>query len=98
IADCAADVAAVAGDLGIDRLGVWGWSGGGPYALACAVMLPDLVVAAGLVASGAPWNAPGLDFLQGMGQDNVDEIELYFRDEAAARAKNLQDRDEVLAT
>jgi pimeloyl-ACP methyl ester carboxylesterase len=33
-----------------------------------------------------------------MGQGNVDEIELYFRDEAAARAKNMQDRDEVLAT
>jgi pimeloyl-ACP methyl ester carboxylesterase len=30
IADCAADVKAIADELGIDRLGVWGWSGGGP--------------------------------------------------------------------
>jgi|GEM_PF-128694 len=98
IADCAADVKAIADDLGVERMGVWGWSAGGPYALACAAMLSDLVVAAAVLGSMAPWDAPGLDFFGGMGQGNVDEIELYFSDPTAARKKNMQDRDEVLAT
>ena len=41
--------------FGIDRLAMWGISGGGPYALACAALLPDLVIAAaslGLVGPG----------------------------------------------
>jgi pimeloyl-ACP methyl ester carboxylesterase len=98
VADCAGDVTAIADDLGVDRFGVWGWSGDGPYALACAAMLPDRVVAAALVASGAPWDAIGLDFFAGMGQDNIDEIKLYFSDPGAARAKGMQDRDAVLET
>ncbi len=98
IADGAADVKAIADDLGIDRMGVWGWSGGGPYALACAALLPDLVVAAAVLAGLAPWDAPGLDFFAGMGQDNVDEIKLYLSDPVASRARNKQDRDDVLAT
>ena len=79
-------------------MGVWGWSGGGPYALACAAMLPDRVVAAAVLAGGAPWDAPGLDFFDGMGHDNIDDINLYLSDPDAARKKNLQDRNEVLAT
>lgn len=98
VADCATDVKAIADELGIERLGVWGWSGGGPYALACAAMLPDRVVAAALVASAAPWDADGLDFFAGMGQDNVDDVKLYFSDPRAARAKSMRDRDAVLAT
>jgi pimeloyl-ACP methyl ester carboxylesterase len=96
IADCAVDVQAVADDLGIERMGVWGWSGGGPYALACAAMLPDLVTAAALLASGAPWDAEGLDFVAG--QDNVDDVKLYFADPGAAREKSMKDRDQVLET
>jgi pimeloyl-ACP methyl ester carboxylesterase len=98
VADCAADVKAIADGLGIDRLGVWGWSGGGPYALAAAVILPDLVEAAALLASCAPWDAPGLDFFAGMGQDNIDDTKLYFSDPTAARKKSMQDRDDVLDT
>jgi len=98
IAGCAADVEAIADDLGVERMGVWGWSGGGPYALACAAMLPDLVVGAAVLGSMAPWDAPGLDFFGGMGQDNVDDIKLYHSDLGAARRKTRQDREEVLAT
>jgi pimeloyl-ACP methyl ester carboxylesterase len=98
VADCAADVTAITDALNVDRLAVWGWSGGGPYALACAAMLPGLVVAAALLASGAPWDAPGLDFFAGMGQDNIDDIELSFSDPSAARQKTLEDRDSVLET
>ena len=36
------DVATVADTLGIDRFGIVAYSGGGPYAVACAVGLPEL--------------------------------------------------------
>jgi pimeloyl-ACP methyl ester carboxylesterase len=43
VADYADDVAALADTLGIDGFAVWGYSGGGPYALACAARLGDRV-------------------------------------------------------
>ena len=46
VADCVADVRAICADLGIERLAMWGASGGGPHVLACAALLPDLVAAA----------------------------------------------------
>jgi pimeloyl-ACP methyl ester carboxylesterase len=55
VADCAEDVRDIASALGIDRLAVWGISGGGPHAIACAALLPDLVPAVGVLASVAPW-------------------------------------------
>jgi len=97
VADCAADVRAIAGELEIDRLGVWGISGGGPHALACAALLPDLVVAVGSLAAIAPYGAPGLDYFTGMGKENVDDIKLTLADEAAARAKGIDDRERMLA-
>jgi hypothetical protein len=36
------DAVAVAGHLGMTRFAVQGSSGGGPYALACAVLMPAL--------------------------------------------------------
>ncbi|MEJ7630843.1 MAG: alpha/beta hydrolase [Nocardioidaceae bacterium] len=74
VADVAPDIAALADSLGADRFLTWGASGGGPHALACAANLPDRVVAAASVASVAPYDAVGLDFLDGMGQDNLDEF------------------------
>jgi len=70
VADCADDVAAVARALGIERLHVVGWSGGGPHALACAALLPDLVASAATLAGVAPWGADGLDWLDGMADEN----------------------------
>jgi pimeloyl-ACP methyl ester carboxylesterase len=40
-ADCAADVRVICASLGIDRLAIWGISGGGAHALACAALLPE---------------------------------------------------------
>ena len=97
VADCAADVRAIAAALGIDRLGVWGISGGGPHALACAALLPDLLVGVGSLASPAPYGAPGLDYYSGMGQENVDDTKLMLEDEPAARAKLVDDREQMLA-
>jgi pimeloyl-ACP methyl ester carboxylesterase len=48
------DVAAMADALGIGRFAVLGWSGGGPYALACARALPGRIVAAGVISGPAP--------------------------------------------
>jgi pimeloyl-ACP methyl ester carboxylesterase len=98
VADCAGDVRAICAELGIDRLAMWGISGGGPHVLACAALLPDLVTAAASLASLAPYGAEGLDYFAGMGQDNVDETRLFLTDEAASRAKMDKDREELLAT
>jgi len=54
------DVAALADGLGLDRFAVLGWSGGGPYALACGHVLGERVTAVGVVSSLAPLGAPGL--------------------------------------
>ena len=74
IASAADDVATIAKELNLSRLAVWGISGGGPHALACAALLPNLVVAAAALASPAPYQAEGLDWLAGMGEDNITEF------------------------
>lgn len=74
VAAAAVDVAAIADALGIEHFAVHGGSGGGPHALACAALLSDRVVAAASLAGVAPWEAEGLDWLDGMGQDNLDEF------------------------
>jgi pimeloyl-ACP methyl ester carboxylesterase len=77
VADEAADVAALADELGLDRFGVTGGSGGGPHALACAALLPERVVRTVCVVGVAPFGAPGLaedDWLAGMDAENVSEV------------------------
>jgi pimeloyl-ACP methyl ester carboxylesterase len=66
--DWADDVGELADALGITRFAVVGVSGGGPGALACAWKMPERVTAAGVVASPAPTNAPGV--FQGMSKTN----------------------------
>jgi pimeloyl-ACP methyl ester carboxylesterase len=96
VADCAEDVRAIARALNAPRLAVWGASGGGPHALACAALLPDIVAAVSVLGSIAPYNAPGLDFFSGMGKDNVDDIQLFLSDPASARTKSRQDRLDLM--
>jgi pimeloyl-ACP methyl ester carboxylesterase len=74
VADCAADVAAVADALGIERFYTVGRSGGGPHALACAALLPERVLAAATIAGVAPRFAEGLDWFDGMGKENLEEM------------------------
>jgi len=97
VAGCTDDVRAICATLGIDRVAMWGISGGGPHVLACAALLPGLVVAAASLASPAPHGAEGLDWYAGMGQDNADDFKLMLDNEAAARAKMAKDREEFLA-
>jgi pimeloyl-ACP methyl ester carboxylesterase len=96
VADCIHDVRAIADAFGIDRLAVWGISGGGPHALACAALLPDLVSAVASLASPAPWGEPDLDYFTGMGEANADDIRLLLDDPEAARIKMAKGRDEFL--
>ena len=46
------DALAVAGHLGMARFAVQGTSGGGPYALVCAALMPDRVQAVILTSAG----------------------------------------------
>lgn len=98
VADCAADVRTIAAALDAPRIAVWGASGGGPHALACAALLPDLVVAVSVLCSGAPYGVEGLDYFTGMGDGNVADIRLYLDNPDAAREKGRQDRLDWLAT
>jgi pimeloyl-ACP methyl ester carboxylesterase len=75
VADCATDVAALLDELGAQRCYTFGWSGGGPHALACAALLSDRVIKAAVVAGVAPWDAEGLDWKAGMGEENVAEFD-----------------------
>lgn len=54
LADWPADAAALLDVLDLDAVPVLGASGGGPYAAACAALIPDRVSALSLVASLAP--------------------------------------------
>jgi pimeloyl-ACP methyl ester carboxylesterase len=74
VADVAVDAAAILDHMGVDRCYTMGWSGGGPHTIACASLLPDRVIAATVIASAAPYDAVDLDFLAGMGQENIDEF------------------------
>ena len=52
-----ADVAAFADLLGLDQFAVLGFSGGGPYALACARAMPQRITATVVVSCPAPYAA-----------------------------------------
>ena len=97
VASCVNDVRAIAEALGIERLAVWGISGGGPHAMACAALLPDLVPAVAVLASIAPWGADGLDYFEGMGRENVEDTKVTLNNRAAGRAKHEKDRVDMLA-
>ncbi len=85
VADAAADTAAVLDTLGLDRFVTAGWSGGGPHALACAALLPGRCLKAATLAGVGPWGESDLDFLDGMGPENVDEFGAALQGEAALR-------------
>ena len=60
IADWPNDISRLADHLNLDSFAVLGWSGGGPYALACALLIPQRVKKAIVVSSVAPHVLPGL--------------------------------------
>ena len=106
VADVTDDVAALLDAVGADDFVTLGWSGGGPHALACAALLPDRCRAAAIVAGVAPYGAEGLDWLDGMGEENVAEFGAAatstealdrFLAEASAGLKDVQPDDIIAA-
>jgi pimeloyl-ACP methyl ester carboxylesterase len=53
----AQDIASLAKHLDLSKVAVLGYSSGGPNALVCAHLLPDLVAACGLISSDGPYTA-----------------------------------------
>ena len=74
VGDAADDVAAVLDALGAERFVTIGWSGGGPHALACAALLVGRCMSAATVGGVAPYGVAGLDWMAGMGKENVVEF------------------------
>jgi pimeloyl-ACP methyl ester carboxylesterase len=97
VASVAQDARVIAEALGHDRIGIWGLSGGGPYALGCAALLPDIAVAVATAASLAPYGVEDLDYFAGMGESNVESFKLFFSDPEASRRHLREAREEVLA-
>src|SRR5581483_781680 len=60
LTDWPADVVEAADLLHVGRFRVVGASGGGPYALACARLLPERVIQAAVVSGVGPYRTPGI--------------------------------------
>ena len=85
VSDVTDDVSAVLDAIEAPRALVAGWSGGGPHALACGALLADRVAGVLVMAGVAPYAAAGLDWMSGMGQDNVEEFGFALEGEPALR-------------
>jgi pimeloyl-ACP methyl ester carboxylesterase len=83
VADDVTDAVAVLDALGVGEFVTLGWSGGGPRVLGCAALLPDRCRAAGVLAGVAPYDAEDLDFLDGMGPENVRDFKAAAEGRAA---------------
>lgn len=90
VADVATDMEDVLDALGADRCVVAGKSGGGPHALATAALLPDRVAAVISIAGCRPY---GEGFLEGMGEDNIEEFHLALQGEDALRPFVMKHRE-----
>ena len=86
VADDAALLAELLDFLEVDDFVSVGWSGGGPHALAAAALLPGRCRAATVIAGVAPFQAAGLDWFAGMGEDNLAEFGAAVAGEESLRA------------
>ena len=96
VASFVLDAGALLAELGAGECYVAGWSGGGPHALACAARLSG-VRAALLIAGVAPYDAEGVDFLDGMGEENLEEFGAAAAGEDALRPYLEAQRPGLLA-
>jgi pimeloyl-ACP methyl ester carboxylesterase len=97
VAACAADVDAIADAFELDRHACWGVSGGGPHVLACAALCDERCVAVASLAAVAPYRAEGLDWLEGMGEENHVEFGKTVAGEAELRPYLEEEASGVLA-
>lgn len=108
VVDVVADVDDVLDELGVERYVSLGGSGGCPHSLACGAR-SERCLAAAVIASPTPYPADGLDWLAGMGEQNVEEfgaalegsekLESFLEPEAAElRAATPEQMKELMAT
>jgi pimeloyl-ACP methyl ester carboxylesterase len=97
VADCADDVRAIAAALGFDRCAVWGYSGGGPHALASAALLGGLVVAVATIGSPGPQVLMGDEFFAGTREGMRDDLALFDHDREAWDQSNQEQWEELTA-
>ncbi|RDW59169.1 hypothetical protein BP5796_12093 [Coleophoma crateriformis] len=90
IVDYVADTQALIDHLGVERCLV-----GGPHSLVSAARLRGCVAAL-CVAGVAPYDAEGLDFLAGQGEDNIEEFNAALRGEDELQKFCVASRTEML--
>jgi pimeloyl-ACP methyl ester carboxylesterase len=96
VADEVDDALAVLDHVGADDCLVAGWSGGGPHALACGALQPERFRAVLCIAGVAPYEAEGLAFLEGMGEENHEEFGAALEGEETLRTYLEAARPELL--
>jgi pimeloyl-ACP methyl ester carboxylesterase len=82
VADVVPDIEDVLDALGIDRYVSVGGSGGCPHSFACGA-LSERCLAAAAIAAPTPADADGIDWLAGMGDQNVEEFSAALEGPAA---------------
>ena len=95
VVDVVSDTAEVLAGLGVESCFVGGGSSGGPHSLACAARL-DAAEAALVVASHGPYGSESLDFLAGMGEDNIAEYGAALKGEESLRPHLEAEREQLL--
>ena len=98
VADSITDVKAIVDSLEIDRIAVWGSSGGGPYAVAAAAGLSDIVTSVCLFSPIGPYGTPQLDFTEGMEVDDDfrNAIATLLEDPSIARVGFMEQAHDML--
>jgi pimeloyl-ACP methyl ester carboxylesterase len=87
VASAADDIAAVLDNIGVEQVGVVGWSAGGRVALALAARRPDLVDRVAVIATPAPDEAvPWIDPRQREQLDHLRELPPEMAHEELARS------------
>jgi pimeloyl-ACP methyl ester carboxylesterase len=94
VIDVVADSAKVLEHIDADHCVVAGWSGGGPHALACAARLIGCQAAL-ILASVAPYDVEDLDWMAGMGQDNIDEFSKAIEGDTSLRTFLDEQREQL---
>jgi pimeloyl-ACP methyl ester carboxylesterase len=108
VVDVVADIEDVLDELGIERYASLGGSGGCPHSFACGAR-SERCVAAAAIAAPTPYPPEGLDWMAGMGEQNIEEfglalegpekLEPYLEHEAAKVSKATPEQiKDVMAT
>ena len=98
MADAAEDARRLADVLGWERFAVHGHSGGGPYALACAALLPGRVTRCAVGAGTAPSHADSVDFFGRLDPRRGQTFRLALEGEEKLRPFLAQGGASIMAT